>query len=375
MGARGAAGSLELARVLGRNAPVSVRRALLRWYRAKRRDLPWRASADPYRVWVCEVMLQQTTVKTALPYYTAFLERFPSVAALASAEVQDVLARWSGLGYYRRARLLHAGARHVVAHHGGRFPETLEAARAVPGVGPYTAAAVLSIAYGVALPVVDGNVRRVLSRMLVLRGSPWTRDAPYYALGAELIDPDAPGDWNQAVMELGATVCTPRAPACPRCPVRQHCGAHAAGLQAQLPEPRERRAPVSVTVAAALIEQRGRVLLVRRDEGRLLGGLWEVPQTGLESRGRRDLVEELRARHGLEVEIGARVHTTRHAITFRRITVEAYAARLLGPPPRSGTRRFAWVAPSDLEELPLSSLTRKLLRGTTGHRGCEPDRT
>lgn len=307
-------------------------------------------------------MLQQTTVKTVLPHYDAFLARFPTVVALASADLEDVLARWSGLGYYRRARHLHAGARHVVAHHGGRFPSAVDAARKVPGVGPYTAAAVLSIAYGARLPVVDGNVRRVLSRLLLLRGREWRRDPPYYALGAELIDPGAPGDWNQALMELGATVCTPRAPECPRCPLRGACRGRAAGVQDELPEPRPRRPCVDVTVAAALIEEHGRVLLVRRGEGRLMSGLWEVPQTSLESHGRRDLARELRARHGLGVAVGALALTARHAITFRRITADAYHARLVERPPEDPAR-FTWVDPQRLDGLPLASLTRKLLRG------------
>jgi A/G-specific adenine glycosylase len=343
-------------------SPAALRRRLLQWYRRAGRDLPWRRSRDPYRVWVSEVMLQQTTVRAVVPYYERFLERFPTVAALATAPEEDVLAAWSGLGYYHRARNLLRGARHVAAHHEGRFPASLEAALAVPGVGLYTASAILSIAYGVALPVVDGNVRRVLSRLYALRGPAWRKDAPYYNRADEVLDRESPGDWNQAVMELGATICLPRRPACPVCPLRSSCRAAALGLQDQLPEKRARRAPVDVTVAAAVLESDGRFLLVRRREGPLLGRMWEVPQTSLEGRGLADLVRELRSIHGLHVVPGALLSCGRHAITYRRIRVEAYRARLRRRPP-DDPERFRWVSPAELASLPTSSLTRKVIAG------------
>ena len=337
-------------------------KTLLGWYRRNSRDLPWRRDRDAYRVWVSEVMLQQTTVKTVLPYYEAFLRRFPDVAALAAASEEEVVAAWSGLGYYHRARNLRRGARHVVEHHAGRFPKTLEAALAVPGVGLYTASAILSIASGVPLPVVDGNVRRVLARLRALRGPRWRRDGPYYNLAEEILDPDSPGEWNQALMEIGAVLCTPRRPACPACPVRSACRSHALGLQDRIPEPRQRRAPVDVTVAAALLERDGRVLLVRRAEGRLLGRMWEVPQTSLEARGLSDLARELSVRHDLAVVPGALVARARHTITFRRIRVEAYRARLRRQPP-ADPERYRWVTLAELASMPVSSMTRKILRG------------
>jgi A/G-specific adenine glycosylase len=344
---------------------AALRRPLLDWYRRNRRELPWRRTSDPYGIWVSEVMLQQTTVRAVAPYYEAFLARFPDVFALAEAPEEDVLASWSGLGYYHRARNLHRGARHIVEKHGGVFPRTLETALAVPGVGLYTASAVLSIAYGVPLPVVDGNVRRVLARLHALRGPEWLRDGPYYNLAEEHLERESPGDWNQAVMELGATVCTPRRPACPACPLRAPCRARAEGRPEDLPESRRRRAPVEVTVAAVVVERRGRVLLVRRGEGRLMGRFWEVPQTSLESRGLADLVDEVRARHGLEVEPGELVARARHAITFRRIRVEAYRGRLRREPPRD-PERFVWAGPDELAALPMSSLTRKVIAGARG---------
>lgn len=305
-------------------------------------------------------MLQQTTVQAVRPYYEAFVARFPSVESLAAAPLEDVLARWSGLGYYTRARNLHRGAQAVVREHAGRFPRELEAALEVPGVGPYTARAVLSIAYGRPEAVVDGNVRRVLARLLALRGPAFASDQAYLAPATALLALRSPADWNQAVMELGATVCRPREPNCPACPLRAFCQARAAGLQAELPERKLRRASQPVEVAAALVERGGRVLLVRRAPGPLMAGLWELPQTGLTSRGLDDLEAELRERHGLRVEVGAPVCTVRHAITFRRIRASAYSARLKGPLPRR-PNLLRWARREELGELPLSSLTFKLL--------------
>ncbi|HWX23626.1 MAG TPA: NUDIX domain-containing protein, partial [Vicinamibacteria bacterium] len=297
-----------------------------------------------------------------VPYYEAFLRRFPTVRDLALASEEDVLALWSGLGYYHRARNLRRGARHLMAQQDGRFPKTLEAALGVPGVGLYTASAVLSIASGLPLPVVDGNVRRVLARLLALAGPEWNTDGPYYNRAGEFLDPEQPGAFNQAVMELGATLCRPRRPACPVCPLRRQCRAHAAGMPESYPEPRRRRPTVDVTVAAALLERAGRVLLVKRKEGRLMGRLWEVPQTSLESRGRADLVKELREIHGLEIVAGPLAVRARHAITHRRILLEGYRARLKRLPPED-QERFLWVAPSEISKLPVGSITRKMLKG------------
>jgi A/G-specific adenine glycosylase len=339
-----------------------LRRALLAWYERRRRDLPWRRRADPYGVWVSEVMLQQTTVKAVTPYYESFLARFPDVGALASASEDEVLAAWSGLGYYRRARNLHRGACHLVLHHAGEFPRSLAAALAVPGVGRYTASAVLSIACGQALPVVDGNVRRVLSRLLALRSDDCRGDAAWYDRAAKLLDRARPGDWNQALMELGATVCLPRNPACGDCPVRRRCAALARGLVGVLPETRPRRTPVDVKVAAALVEEGGRILLVRRPDGPVLGRMWELPQSSLESSGLPDLARDLAETHGLRVVTGALRVRTRHVITFRRIAVEGYAARLADSPPND-PQRLRWAHPDEIAGLPVSSLTRKLLDG------------
>jgi A/G-specific adenine glycosylase len=340
----------------------ALRQALLGWYGERQRDLPWRRTTDPYRIWVSEVMLQQTTVRVVGPFYEAFVGRFPDIRSLAAAGEEQVLAAWSGLGYYRRARNLHRAARHLVEHHAGEFPRALEAALAVPGVGLYTASAVLSIAYGLPLAVVDGNVRRVLARLFALHGEGYRRQPAWYERATELLDESRPGDWNQAVMELGATVCLPRKPACDICPLSSRCAALDQGLVDVLPEARPRRRPVDVSVAAALVEENGRFLLVRRPQGRVLGRMWEVPQTSLESAGLPDLTRELADRHGLHVVPGPLRVRARHAITFRRIAADGYAARLAAPPP-ADTERVRWVHPDEIAALPVSSLTRKLIDG------------
>jgi A/G-specific adenine glycosylase len=305
-------------------------------------------------------MLQQTTVRTVGPYFERFLARFPTIRSLAAATEDDVLALWAGLGYYHRARNLRRGAIHILERHGGRFPRTLEAALAVPGVGMYTASAVLSIAYGVPLAVVDGNVRRVLTRLMALRGPRWTRTGALHNLATELLARNAPGDWNQAVMELGATVCAPRNPECPACPLRDHCRGRALGLERSLPAARNGRTPVRVTVAAALIRSRNRVLFARRPSGRLMGEMWEIPQTPLDAVGRPRLEEEVRRRYGIDIRVGALLATARHAITYRRIRLEAYEATLSTPvAPHRDTLR--WVALHEVAGLPTSSMTRKLV--------------
>src|SRR5580692_12505389 len=233
---------------------------LLGWFRAHQRDLPWRSSRDPYRIWVAEIMLQQTRIAAVMPYYDRFLEHFPTVQSLAAAPQQEVLKLWSGLGYYSRARNLHSAAKQIVAEHAGKFPRSLEAALELPGIGVYTAAAVLSIAYDVPLAVLDGNVARVLARICAIGGD--LRAPKTWSLltstANRVLARDAASDWNQSLMELGEVVCTPQSPRCGICPVAHRCRAHAEGLVNEIPAPRRKRAPVHVKIAAAiLLDQRG----------------------------------------------------------------------------------------------------------------------
>lgn len=258
----------------------ALRAALLEHYDRTRRDLPWRHESDPYRIWVSEVMLQQTRVETVVPYYRRWLGLFPDLESLARASRDDVLRAWQGLGYYRRARNLHAGARMVHEERGGVLPSDYDGLRALPGVGEYTAGAVASIAFGQSVPAVDGNVKRVLARLF---DEPRPRAGWLRRAAAELLDPSRPGDWNQALMELGATVCTPRSPSCGACPWESLCAARAADTQEDRPESGPARAvPSQVFVTAVVADGGGRVLVERRPEGGLLGGMWSFPDRRLE---------------------------------------------------------------------------------------------
>jgi A/G-specific adenine glycosylase len=347
--------------------------ALLAWYRANRRALPWRRTRSAYRIWVSEVMLQQTTAKAVLPYYNAFLSRFPSLKAVASAELDDVLAVWAGLGYYRRARNLWRTARHIREHHRGRFPSELDVALKLPGVGRYTASAVLSIAFGRAVAVVDGNVRRVLARRFTLDKASVSSAAALQDLATALLDRTAPGDWNQALMELGATVCVPRNPRCPECPLQRSCRARRQGRQEDFPPPRVRRPPERRVLAACVVRRRGQVLLARRDpDGGLLEGLWEVPQTSLRVRAPLDLRRDILRRYGLEIELGGVIGSTRHSITFRRIEVQVHAARLVFPREATGPG-LRWATRKQMRTLPLSALSQKILSATPAVRGPQAD--
>jgi len=256
-----------------------LHRQLLGWFDRGKRDLPWRRSRDPYAIWVSEVMLQQTQVSVVLPYWEAFLRRFPDLRALADAPLDAVLAAWRGLGYYARARNLHRAAQAIVRDHGGRFPRTVEALAALPGFGRYTVGAVASIAFGLPVPVVDGNVARVLARLFALEGAAGdpVREKALWRVAETLVADERPGDWNQALMELGATVCRPESPSCLLCPVREECRALALGAVERIPAPRPRAVRRAMQLAVAVVRRGESVLLVRREGTGLFGGLWELP--------------------------------------------------------------------------------------------------
>jgi A/G-specific adenine glycosylase len=315
-------------------------RALVAWYARHHRALPWRETRDPYRILVSEIMLQQTRAQAVIPFYGRFLARFPDAPALAAAPEPEVLTLWSGLGYYARARNLHAAARRIAA---GGFPREYAAIRELPGVGDYTAAAVASIAFDLPHAAVDGNVLRVVARLendASDIGSSRTRRR-FAALAGEMLDGAAPGDFNQALMELGATICLPRAPQCRLCPLAEVCRARAAGAEQQLPVKLRRTEPQAVELSLAVIRRAGRVFLRERPAGvRRLAGFWELPP----------LEEIPGARRGGEYG------TFRHSITHHRyrITVVAASARA----PRGGR----WFLPAELFHIPLSSTARKALK-------------
>ncbi len=360
---------------------------LLGWYADAKRDLDWRRTRDPYRVWISEIMLQQTRVASVLPYYRRFLARFPTVDALARARRESVLRSWAGLGYYSRARNLHRAAKEIVARHGGEFPRRMEEALALPGIGDYTAAAVLSIAYGGPHAVLDGNVARVLARLGVIRGdlrrpkrwralvasangllpaqSAGAAGAPATAAGSPA---SASGDWNQAMMELGATLCTPRAPQCAACPVAYWCRAHALGIALRLPARRRKPQPVRLALSAAiLLDGRGRTLLLRQqsDHSGLFSNLWQFPAVKAAGAAPDELSRYLQSAFGISAALEP-LPPARHTVTFRRILLAPFLARVAKlPAPDSlasclpaesmRTPRLA-----EIDRLPVSSATKKI---------------
>jgi A/G-specific adenine glycosylase len=344
---------------------------LLPWYDATRRDLPWRKTRDPYAVWVSEMMLQQTQVATVIGYYDRWLRRFPTVSALASADEHDVLHAWQGLGYYSRARNLWRGAKAVLSEHGGKIPGSAAALRALPGIGPYSAGAIASIAFGERAALVDGNVVRVLCRLFGLRGDP-TRSplkAELWKLAESLLPHERPGDFNQALMELGATVCTPRAPRCQACPVRKRCIAHRDGNVEELPELPERTRTVAVARAAAVVERRGRILCVKvAASASRWAGMWQLPNTDV-AHGEASTAAAARAVRestGLAATAGEHLLTVRHSVTHHRISLAVFRCAA----PRGTARAVAcgavdWVGSSALEELAMPSAHRKIARFLT----------
>lgn len=337
---------------------AAFRDALPAWFDGARRPMPWRQTGpdgrrDPYRVWLSETMLQQTRVETVIPYFERFTADYPTPEDLAAAPLDEVLKRWEGLGYYSRARNLHRAVGEVVSAYGGRVPDTPEAFGALPGVGPYTTAAVLSLAYDRPLAVLDGNVVRVLTRAFAVGADARagrTR-AALQRLADRLLDRARPGRWNEAVMELGATVCTPRSPACPRCPLRDVCRARAEGRPEGYPVVAPRRpVPHHTVVVGLLADADGRYLIQRRPDDAMLGGLWEFPggkaEPGEGVEGA--LVREWREELGVEVMAGAPVAVVPHAYSHFRITLHALRCTLAGGAPASGLP-LAWASPDELD--------------------------
>ena len=372
------------------NSPLSppwlrrFRSALIRWYARHARDLPWRRTRDPYRVWISEIMLQQTTVVAVIPYYERFLARFPIVESLAAAREEDVLKLWEGLGYYSRARNLHAAARQIVAERGGEFPPEVDALRALPGVGRYTAGAIASFAFDRRAPIVEANTLRLYSRLLGYRGDPRSAAGQelLWDFAERILPTRAAGRFNQALMELGATVCTPIDPACEVCPVKSSCRACAHGAQADIPLPKSRPDVTQVVEACVAVRKGGRYLLRRRGEDERWGGLWDFPRIELNGHAtasehparngaispeiQRHLRQEVRSLTGVDSEVDRLVTEIRHSVTRFRIRLLCFEAAHRGGRLNGRADALRWVRPDEFEHVPLSVSGRKLARLLAG---------
>ena len=344
-----------------RSSADEARRSLLRWYQRRSRALPWRKSRNPYTIWVSEIMLQQTQIETVIPYYQRFIREFPTVSRLAEAPLERVLELWSGLGYYRRARNLHRAAQELVEKHKGLFPRELKQALLLPGVGDYTAKAVLSIAYNQPYAVLDGNVARVMARFLALRGN---LHQPRFRRRIEenlesLLSRRSPGNFNQAVMELGQTVCLPRSPRCPVCPLRKWCRGFQSGGAESYPQPRPRRQAEQWHLATAVLRKNQQIMLVRGLDDGLLGDLWNFPSAlGRDnSEALAQLKEKLCSLLGTAPSLKGPEHKLRHNITHRSIQVHVYKGILNS---RTTGKRFRWFHPRSVGQAAVSQLARKI---------------
>jgi A/G-specific adenine glycosylase len=350
-----------------------IQNALLRWFEAGARDLPWRRTRDPYAIWVSEIMLQQTRVRAVVPFYAHFLQRFPTPEKLARASLDTVLKSWEGLGYYSRARNLHAAAREIVARHGGQLPRTAEELRRLPGIGRYTAGAIASIAFGRREPLVDGNVARVLCRLFRLRGNPkephvqktiWSR-------AEDLLPQRKVGRFNQALMELGSEVCVPRHPHCDDCPINRRCAARKHGEQDRLPTRVAKKRLPSYTVAVGVIYRTGRILIDKRKPEGLLGGLWEFPGgkkrpgESLEAALRREVQEEL----AIAIRVDRPLVVVEHTYSHFHVRIHAFECTYLsGTPHCRACADFKWVRPANLARYAFPAANRKIIQALRPRR-------
>jgi A/G-specific adenine glycosylase len=362
--------------MLKKREHTSFQKRLLEWFRQFQRDLPWRRTKDPYRIWLSEIMLQQTRVAAVIPYYERFLQRFPEIQALAEASEQEVLRLWSGLGYYSRARNLHMAAQQIVAQHGGRFPRSCEEILKLSGIGNYTAAAISSIAFRGKQAVLDGNVARVLARLGAVRGDlrALGRWQELQKMANEYLEESKPGEWNQAMMELGATLCTPKSPQCLLCPINEFCEGRKLGIAERLPENRKKRATVEVILAAAVFaDKNGWTLLLPPPKGTnqgrladyvpvLVSNLWHFPTVSVNGNAAANLrshLKELNVRSRNQRLRLTPAEAVRHSVTYRSITVEPFHIGVKNLPRIPGAER---VPLHDVSALPVSNLTRKVAR-------------
>ena len=340
---------------------MSIASKLLKWYSKNARVLPWRGHPDPYAVWVSEIMLQQTRVDTVIPYFEKWVARFPTVQSLAKANEQDVLNHWEGLGYYSRARNLNKAAQMVVDEFEGKLPRSVEELRKLPGIGRYTAGAIASIAFGLNEPVLDGNLRRVYARLfnVDIPADSTAGEDLLWNIATENLPKGKAGDFNQAMMDLGATICLPKNPRCLLCPLMGECEAQKLAVQEQRPVLKPKAEVPHVVHAAAVIVQRGRVLLAKRPSKGLLGGMWEFPNGEMSGDSSRGLPKAIRTGYGLKVRAGEAVTMVQHAYSHFRITVHAYRCELVEV---SKKEKLKWVKISELDDLPMGKIDRQIAR-------------
>jgi len=352
------------------NYKLLITNPLLRWYKKNARVMPWRGSKNPYHIWVSEIMLQQTQVETVIPYYRRWLKRFPSVKKLAKADLHDVLQMWQGLGYYSRARNLHKAAQKVMREFNGNVPNDLERLRTLPGVGRYTAGAILSIAFNGDAAVVDGNVKRVLARVFNIQ-KVIKDEKEIWDLAESLVPRGKAGDYNQALMDLGATICKPQNPLCEQCPLKKFCEAKKLGVQEARPVVKKKKPVPHYDVAAGILRKNGRVLIAQRPADKLLGGMWEFPGGKMEKGEtremclRRELIEEL----GIEVKVGKQVLTLRHAFSHFKITLYVFEVTLIKGKPRAiEVADFKWLPPRALAAYPMGKTDRLIAESLINRR-------
>ncbi|MCC7475769.1 MAG: A/G-specific adenine glycosylase [Pirellulales bacterium] len=344
----------------------SLRRRVLGWYGRHARDLPWRRSRDPYRVWVSEVMLQQTQVATVREYFERFVASFPTVEALAMADETAVLRLWEGLGYYRRARQLRAAAKQLVEERGGEIPDEPEELRKLPGIGRYTAGAIASIAFGRRAAILEANTIRLLSRLVAYRGNPHTvaGQRMLWAVAEEILPRREVAAFNQALMELGSLVCTPVEPRCEECPLGELCLAKERELQDRIPRPKPQPKTIAVREAAVVIRKRGKVLVRCCAEGERWAGLWDFPRFELDAAEpgavARELVARVREQTGITCKPGGLLQTIKHGVTRYRIALSCYEAEFVGGRASGGPSIVRWLARGDLSTLPFSTTGRRL---------------
>ncbi len=352
------------------------RRRLNRWFGKNARELPWRATSDPYLVWVSEIMLQQTQVRTVIPYYERFVEQFPRPSLLAEAAEDDVLRRWEGLGYYRRARQMHKAAKQIVALHGGDFPTDFDSVLALPGVGRYTAGAVLSIALDSRLPIVEANTIRLYSRLLEHRGDVALTASQnrFWEFAESILPRKGCGQFNQALMELGAEICKPKAPICESCPVRMQCPTFAQGMQSEIPAPKRKVAFEDRREAALVIWRDNRILVRRCGDSERWAGLWDFPRFPVAREvgevTRSQLVNGAKQLMKLRIKPGARILRLRHGVTRYRISLECYEAELVGEEQRTlrEDKAIRWLSIDELADTPLNTTGRQLARHISANR-------